>query len=406
VTPIVTSTQKPSKLPAAIRALNALGRGRARWLASFDAQALRERAMRKSGLVDFGEEASFSEGLNVLCRSVEDDARLSLAGRLAFRDYIVRALVNRLRYVHARAVEPEVQDVALVPPIIVMGLPRSGTTFLHHLLACDPAARPLRLWELMEPIAGPGRDKRRQRTAKVLSRAKWMDKTLDAKHHFDADHPEECVLLLDPTFLSASFWVFAPVHGYLKWLRGQDLNEAYGAYRWYLQRFQRETPTQRLVLKAPAHTAAVEALLRAVPNARLVQTHRDPISVVPSANSLVLSLHAMVSDGLDVERMCKTNLEHLEHLVEVSQRARARTSSWVDVRYSRLVRDPIGCVRRIYDRLELVVSDEMVDRMERHLASRPKDKFGKHAYSARDVGPTDALLRERFSAYVQDHLAD
>ncbi len=342
----------------------------------------------------------------MLCHSIEADAGLSLAGRIAFRDYIVRTLVNRLRYVRARDCEPEVRRVPLVPPIIVIGLPRSGTTFLHHLLACDPGSRPLRLWELMEPIAGPGPDHRRQRTSKVLARARWMDRTLDAKHHFDADNPEECVLLLDPTLASASFWVFAPVHRYLKWLREQDLHRSYEVYRWYLQWFQRETPTQRLVLKAPAHTAAVDALLHAIPNARLVQTHRDPAAVVPSANSLVHSLHALVSEGLDVERMGKSNLEHLEHLVATSEQARARSGGWVDVRYADLVADPIACVRRIYDHLELVVSDEMVEGMQRHLAARPKDKFGQHAYSARGVGPSDAWVRERFAEYVRDHLAD
>ncbi|MGH1340276.1 MAG: sulfotransferase family protein [Nannocystales bacterium] len=399
-------TPTPHKLPLPIRALNWAGRRPAARIVPLEASALRERAVRASGLHDFGEQTQFSEGLETLCRSVEVDAGLSLAGRIAFRDYIVRSLTNRLRYVQTRAAQPEVEQVDLVPPIIVMGLPRSGTTFLHHLLACDPGARPLRLWELMEPIAGPGPDHRRRRTAKALARARWMDQTLDAKHHFDADNPEECVLLLDPSLVSASFWVFAPVHGYLQWLRAQDLHGSYELYRWYLQWFQRETPTQRLVLKAPAHTAAVQALLQAVPNALLVQTHRDPVSVVPSANSLVLSLHSLVSEGLDIERMCTSNLEHLEHLVETSELARARSKGWVDVRYADLVANPIDCVRRIYAHLELTVSEEMVEGMERHLAARPKDKYGSHAYSARGFGPSDATVRERFSAYVRDHLAD
>lgn len=397
------------ELPLRIRALNGLGRWLARGgirIAPFDPDALRRIAARKAGLEDFDEDSRFREALAELCRSAEHDAALSLAGRVAIRNYVVHALVNRLRYVHARKTEPEVANVELEPPIIVIGLPRSGTTLLHHLLALDPRARSLRFWELMEPIPGPGPDRRRDELSRTLRDIKRMDGGIDGKHHFDVDNPEECMLLLDATLMSVSFWVFAPVHGYLEWLRHQDQREPYQVYRWYLQRFQRDSPGRRLVLKAPAHTAALGALLEAVPNARLVQTHRDPAQVVPSLHSLIFSLHAMVGEPVDVERMCQGNLAHLEHLIATAAATRAAGHSWVDVRYTELVRDPIAIVREIHRRYELPVTDEFVANMERFVASRPKDKFGQHQYTAADFGTTEAALRERFSAYHHEHVLE
>ncbi|MCX4241188.1 sulfotransferase family protein [Paraliomyxa miuraensis] len=397
------------ELPLRIRMLNGVGRWLARGgirIAPFDPDALRKLAMRKTGLSDFDEDPRFREALAVLCRSAEDDAALSLAGRVAIRDYVVHALVNRLRYVHARNVEPEVAEVELEPPIIVIGLPRSGTTLLHHLLALDPQARSLLFWELREPIPGPGPDRRRDDLARMLRDIKRMDGGIDGKHHFGVDNPEECMLLLDSTLMSVSFWVFAPVHGYLAWLRHQDQREGYQVYRWYLQRFQRDSPGRRLVLKAPAHTAALGALLEAVPNARLVQTHRDPAQVAPSLHSLIFSLHSMVGDPVAVERMCQGNLAHLEHIVATAEATRAAGHTWVDVRYEQLVRDPVAVVRDIHRSFDLPVTDEFVTRMERFVAARPKDKFGTHQYTAEDFGTTAAALRERFSEYHRKHVVE
>jgi Sulfotransferase family len=398
---------KPPKLPLKIRTLNSVGRWLGRLgvrLLPFEPAALRRLAVRRSGLAEFAEDPRFAEALEVLCRSAENDAGFSLAGRVAIRDYVVHALVNRLRYVHARAHEPEVADTELEPPIIVVGLPRSGTTLLHHLLALDPRARSLLFWEVMEPIAGPGPDRRREALVRMLADIKRMDRGVDGKHHFDADNPEECMLLLDATLLSLAFWVFAPVYEYVEWLRQQDHHGAYEVYRWYLQRFQRESPGRRLTLKAPAHTAALAALLHAIPNARLVQIHRDPAEVVPSLHSLIFSLHAMVAETVDIERMAEANMAHLEHLIATAEAARAAGHAWAEVSYEALVRDPVACVRQLYERFDLPFTADFARSIERFVAERPRDKYGTHRYSAQDFGTTEAALRERFSDYYHKHI--
>ena len=392
-----------------LRALNRLDRTVRSWglgVLPFKPEALLEIAARRAGLSDFAEDAAFHEALEVLCRSAEEDARLTFVGRQIIRPFVVRALVNRLRTIEAQKREPEIAGTPLIPPLIVIGLPRSGTTLLHHLLATDAAARPLHFWELMEPLPGPGPDRRREELQRTLAGLKQADAGLDAKHHFDADNPEECMLLLDGTLVSLSYWVFAPLHGYAAWLRRQDRRPSYRTYRWLLQSFQRRAPGRRLTLKAPAHTAALGALLEAVPEALVVQAHRDPADVVPSVHSLISSLHALVTERVDIPRMAEENMAQLEHMIEQSEAARARAPrSVVDVSYDDMVGDPVGCVRRVHAHFGLGFDDAHAARAGRFLAERPRDKYGRHVYAAEDFGTSPAAIRERFAGYHQRHLA-
>jgi hypothetical protein len=257
----------------------------------------------------------------------------------------------------------------------------------------------------MEPIAGPGPDLRRETLQRTLAGMKRLDAGLDAKHHFDADNPEECMLLLDGTLHSLSFWVFAPVYGYFEWLRRQDQRAPYRTYRWLLQAFQRLAPGRRLTLKAPAHTAALPALLEAVPEALVVQTHRDVAEVVPSLNSLIFSLHGLVTDEVDVARMAETNMRHLEHMIAQSEAARAAAPRAVlDVSYDELVRDPVACLRGIYAHFGLELDEDFAERARAFVAARPKDKYGRHEYAAEDFGTSPAAIRERFAAYHRRYL--
>ena len=396
--------------PWHLRALNRIDRRIRSWglgVFPFRPASLLEISARQAKLDDFAEDAAFREALEILCRSAEEDARLTLVGRRVVREHIVRALVNRLRTIEVQKREPAIAETALVPPLIVIGLHRSGTTLLHHLLAMAAEARPLRFWELMEPIPGPGPDLRRETLQSTLAGIKQFDAGLDAKHHVDADNPEECMLLLDGTLASLSFWASAPVYGYVEWLRRQDHRAPYRVYRWLLQSFQRPEPGRRLTLKAPAHTAALPALLEAIPDALIVQTHRDPREVVPSMNSLLFSLHALVTDQVDLRRMAEANMAQFEYMIAQSEAARARAPRAVlDVRYDELIADPVACVRRIHGHFELAFDEAHADRMRQFIADRPKNRFGRHLYAAEDFGTSEAAIRERFAGYHRRYLAE
>ncbi|MDP3936737.1 MAG: sulfotransferase, partial [Deltaproteobacteria bacterium] len=303
-------------------------------LLTYTPGTFKERAMRMAGLDDFGE-PDYEAGLATLCDSVEKDARLLLTGRLAFRDGVTNALVTRLRRIEARKRSPEIFARPLVPPLIVIGLPRSGTTLLQRLLSLDEETRAPALWELQEPIAGPGPDRRRERSIKQVARMKKAAPGIDAKHHIDSDEPEEDVFLFDSSLWSLSFWMLAPVYGYLTWYLEQDPLPGYRVYREHLQLFQAENPGKRLTLKAPAHTGYVGALLEAVPEALVVQTHRDPVTVTNSVNSLFHTVHGYLTERVDIERTAAVNVDLFLRYFEWNFAAREKIQAGriLDIRY-------------------------------------------------------------------------
>lgn len=363
-------------------------------------EPLMELAAARAGCRDFGD-PGFSEGLDLLCRSCREDAALNAFGRIAVKIHITNALVARLLRVRARKRFPERFERTLNQPIFVIGLPRSGTTLLHRLLSLDDEARALKTWEVRKPLAEPGPDLRRAATRAQVALLKMAAPRIDAKHHVDADEPEECVFLLDGSLRSMSFWMMAPVYGYDRWLRSQDMRGPYREYREHLQLFQREAPRRRLVLKAPAHTLHMDALLAAVPEAMVVQTHRDPIPIVGSVNSLFVSFHGAVTSSLDVERTARINLGGLEVMAwrSLELRERAAPGEILDLRYDDLAADPAGQVERIYDHFGLSFTGTFRSRIVEWLATRPKRAFGQHSYRVEDFGFRRDELEERFAAY-------
>jgi hypothetical protein len=391
-----------------LRILNTLGKqlGAARLpVVALDEEALVQAAVKETGLTDFGS-SHHREGFLRLLESIENDAALHLSGQVAYREIIVGSLTNRLLLTEARKRTPELFRGPLKPPIIVLGLPRSGTTFLHRLLAMDPAHRAVPWWELARPVpdAHPDEqaDRRRQLLQRKLDRRQKVMPDFDHKHYTRVDTPEECLWLLASTFSSPLFWVFAPVYGFLDWYKDHDRLPAYHEYRLLLQVLQAADPTRRLTLKSPSHTGAVEALLQTVPEALLIQTHRDPAEATMSLASLFYSAHNMMTERLDVRRTTEAILDFHEHQIARNLAARhTHPGALFDVYYDRLVADPIGTVRDIYDHYDLAWSEEFAERLNCYLRENPRDKHGAHRYSAEDFGQTGEAISERFAAYIE-----
>jgi Sulfotransferase family len=393
-------------LPLRLRILNTVGKhlGAARLpVAALDEEALVGAAVKATGLSEFGD-GYHREGLLRLLESVEKDAALHLSGQLAFRETIVGSLINRLLLTEAYKRSPEIFRKPLKPPIIVLGLPRSGTTFLHRLLAMDPAHRAVPWWELARPLPGPNgkTDRRRQIFQKKLHRLQKLTPDLDSKHYTRVDTPEECIWLLASTFLSPLFWALAPVYGYLDWYMNQDRLQAYYEYRLLLQVLQDADPTRRLVLKSSTHTGAVETLLQTIPGSLLIQTHRNPVETSASLASLFYSLHSRTTERLDVRRMTETILGFHEHQIARNLQARdAHPGALFDVYYDRLVADPIGTVRDIYDHYGLAWSEEFEERLSCYLRQNPRGKHGAHLYAPENFGQTKDTISRRFAAYIE-----
>lgn len=397
-----------TSLPLRLRALNMLGKhlGAARLsVAGLDEKTLVRAAVKETGLTDFGT-SYYREGLLRLLESLENEAELHFAGRVANREVIVGNLINRLLLTEARKRTPAVFQGPLKPPIIILGLPRSGTTFLHRLLAMDPAHRAVPWWELARPVpdARPhGRpDLRRQVLQKKLHRRQKAMPGYDRKHYTRVDTPEECIWLLASTFHSPLYWAFAPVYGYLEWYKNQNRRQAYYEYHQLLQVLQAVDPTRRLVLKSSTHTGAIETLLQTLPGALLIQTHRDPVEATVSLASLVYSAHSKMTERLDVGRMTEALLGFHEHQIACNLAARdAYPGAISDVYYDRLTADPVGTVRDIYQHHDLAWSEEFEGRLKCYVQQNPKGKYGEHQYVPEDFGQTGEAISQRFAAYTE-----
>ncbi len=398
---------RPS-LPLRLQVVNTVGKhlGAARLpVVSLREEALVQAAVKETGLTDFGD-SYYRESLLRLLESADNDAALHLSGQVALREVIVGSLINRLLLTEAFKQTPETFRKPLKSPIIVLGLPRSGTTFLHRLLAMDPAHRAVPWWELARPLPGAKSDKlsdrRRQVFQKKLHRRQKLAPDFDRKHYTRVDTPEECIWLLANTFLSPLFWAFAPVYGYLDWYKNQDRLQAYYEYRLLLQVLQEADPTRRLALKSSTHTGAVETLLQTVPGALLIQTHRNPVETSASLVSLFYSLHSRMTERLDVPRMTEAILSFHEHQITRNLAARdAHPGALFDVYYDRLVADPIGTVRDIYDHYDLAWSEEFAERLNYYLQLNPNGKHGAHRYAPETFGQTGEAISERFAAYIE-----
>ena len=398
---------RPS-LPLRLRIVNTVGKhlGAARLpVAALNEEALVQAAVKATGLSEFGD-GYHREGLLRLLESVENDAALHLSGQLTVRETIVGSLINRLLLTEACKRSPEIFRKPLKPPIIVLGLPRSGTTFLHRLLAMDPTHRAVPWWELARPLPGPASngesDRRRQIFQKKLRRLQKLTPDLDSKHYTRVDTPEECIWLLASTFLSPLFWALAPVYGYLDWYMNQDRLQAYYEYRLLLQVLQDADPTRRLVLKSSTHTGAVEPLLQTIPGSLLIQTHRNPVETSASLASLFYSLHSRTTESLDVRRMTEAILSFHEHQIARNLKARdTHPGALFDVYYDRLVADPIGTVRDIYHHYGLAWSEEFEERLNSYLRHNPRGKHGAHLYAPENFGQTRDTISRRFAAYIE-----
>ena len=366
---------------------------------TFSAEELLAAAARRTGLEDFGD-SGFRAGLDSTLAALNHDASLHVAGRLALRRIIGDQLVNRLLLTSAQQRTPGLFTCPLAGPLIVTGLPRSGTTLLHRLLAADPAHHGPPYWELARPLRSPGwPDHRRRYGAVTLGLRRYLESDLDHKHYLTVDTPEEDLHTLGATFESWYYWMAAPVYGYLDWYTGQDHHRKYREYRAWLQVLQAAHPGRRLVLKSPEHTGGLAALLAALPEAHVIQLHRDPDTVFASFVSLTRTTHSMFAAPFDRVRSARASLRLLTSELRRNQAARRRAPDAVlDVAYEDLIADPHGTARRIYQRFGLDWTDAAAVGLQRYQRQNPSGRYGVHRYPL-DAGLPAEEVRAAFREF-------
>jgi Sulfotransferase family len=378
---------------------------------SLDSDAIVAIAINTAGTSDFGP-ATWREGLDRLVESLRKEGQLNELGAQIAAGELVGYLTTRADILRYRAEHPEIAQRDVVPPIVIVGQARTGTTMLHDLLAQDQATRVPLTWEVDKPCPPPetasyDTDPRIEEVDATLAGTELLIPGFRSMHPLGARLAQECVRITASEFASLIFPTQYRVPSYAMWLQHEaDMAPAYRWHRIYLQHLQARHPGERWLLKSPAHIWHLQALLDEYPGALLVQTHRDPLRIIASVSSLQATLRRLASDAPDIVDIAHEWAPYIMDGLNRSMTARldgtVNPDRVVDVQFHEFLADPFGVVGRIYERFGLERTAEADARIRAFYADHPHEGPGAHQYTWADTGLDEAEWRERARAY-QEH---
>jgi hypothetical protein len=370
-------------------------------------EAMLEAARGTTGLDDFGPGA-WREHLRFLLRAYDEESHLTEMGRQMVQGEIGAALAARLACQAAWKRDPAILATGIRRPIFILGLPRTGTTALHWLLAEDPANQVLEYWLAAAPRPRPPRatwegEPAFQAAVEVLRWTYETDPGLRAIHVMEPDGPEECRHLFVQSFLDHTFDSNATIPSYTRYFEAQDMRPAYERHRDVLKLVGSTSPERRWVLKYPAHMRELEVLLQVYPDACIVQTHRDPARVLPSVCSLVTGWRSLYEGSADARAIGRWQLELYASMIEHAMAVRAQHDprQFYDLSFRELVEDPVAAIGRCYDAFGFRLSAETEGRMQAWHAANRQGKHGGHHYTPAEFGLSEDAIAERFARYTE-----
>jgi Sulfotransferase family len=369
-----------------------------------DRVTLMREASGAAGLSDFGE-LPFEEALDMLIFSLEREAALDEARRTGTAAMIRSALIKRLMLEEDRKQFPEIADEVIEAPIFITGLPRTGSTNLHGLMATCEGVRAPRRWEMSRPSPPPeaATYESDPRIAAVhAAEIVGVSEELQKRHPMTADRPEQCQTLCDHAFMNWSLMAPYNLPTYRDWLLSADHRPSYETHKRTLQHLQFRHPGQ-WVLKYPKHVFALDALIAVYPDARLIWTHRDPAKVIPSVVSLIGAFRN-VTPGYDQKLLGRSwaAFEELGLRRGLAQRDELFAPERVyDMYYRDVMQDPSRAIEAAYQHFDMAFSEQSRASILAYVADNPKDKHGAHSYTAEEFGLSDAVLRTTFKSYAR-----
>ena len=399
--------QRPYR-PLPVALANRLGRALERFgiRARLEEDSLVAAARKETGLSDLGDDVALRRRLRILLQSLNDEARLHPVGRLMARQNIIRLLTNRLRIEDALKREPRISQTTLEPPVFIAGLQRTGTTLLHRLMSCDTDFRYLAAWEAINPAPltgrGNGANDPRIRAAELAQLGlRYLAPDFFAIHPIDAQGPEEDCLLFDFDFFGQVPEATQRVSRFSAWLEHQDHAPAYRFIENVLRYLQFQRPGGHWLLKTPQHLENLDSLLEVFPQARIIQTHRDPVTTLASLCSMLCHARGVFSDHIDVREVAGHWLAKTARMIECSMYVRNKTGrgKFLDVSYYDLAADPLAEIRRIYDWLGKELNERTVSVMRQHLNHNPRHKYGVHRYGMEQFGLDEDKVERLFAEY-------
>jgi len=372
-----------------------------------DGKTLCAKARHRTGLEDFGDPA-IEQPLEVLVNSLEEEANLHPLGRFLMRVRLQSLLEMRLRLINDwRTRSQTIADIPIRRPIFITGMPRSGSSFLHEVLGEDPGNRAPRVWEVMFPVPeghsrnGEDRDRRIRKTAASLWWFRRLAHQPDSVYPMRAWTPHECVAIHAYTCLSQEFICTARIPSYEKFLRSTDLTPVYAWQKRFLQYLQAGCAPKRWVLKTPDHVYSLRELFSIFPDAMIIQTHRNPLEVLRSSIQLtevLYNLFAWPGNRHDIaEREAMLLAQQMGEFIRFRDAHPELAGRFIDLNYTDLVADPLAAVRRVYQQLDIVLTDQATERM-RQLNSQ-RSRYRKHNPTLTEFGVDVLREARRFSQY-------
>jgi hypothetical protein len=382
------------RLPIPLRVFNTVAEWPTRRRVKLDVESVMADAQKKSGLRDFGDER-FVEPLGVLLEALRNEAPLSAFGRLVSRHFLVQMLIGRLRLEELYQQHPEIEDEVIERPIIVAGLPRTGTTHLFNLLSQDPTLRWIPYWEGLEPIPDPnekpgkdGRDPRIKRGEGTLKFLEWIMPLFNAMHEFTPEGPHEEIQLLAMDFTSVLFESSWHIPSYSEWYKQADRLPTYAFLKRCLKALQFLRRNERWLLKTPEHLMNLGPLVETFPDATFVQTHRDPVRITASLSVMIAYGARMQQRGVDPREVARFWSARTEDFLRASvvDRHRLPASQVVDVHFNEFMADMKGTVRRVLEHAGREYTDATDSAIDRFVAENPRGKHGLVDYRLDDLG--------------------
>jgi len=392
-------------LPKPIRLLNSALELAGPRIADIDPESPFKLAETLTRLDDWGTDDQYRR-FERLVDLIATNPNVTPWGRLAMRIFFAWKMTNHLRRVDFVKRHPEVHDVRIEAPIIILGWYRTGTTLLHNLLGADPSHRLPLTYEIAFPLPfSADRDRdvaiRRAATSLVLNANRYVVPDQASAHYIETDGPEECFFLWENAGISTTHVNSFGARDYVYELMNMSSSDLYADHKLQLQILSMGRPNKRWVLKCPFHLWNIDALVAAYPDARIVWTHRDAKKSLPSNCSLSAMTTSKFVRHLDLVEHGAFWSDLYRAGVDrgLASRARIPASHFADVQTSELAKNPVQTVKSIYERFEMRWTPELEAAYRATAARHPKDAHGKHRYDPATFGLDESAIDRRFADY-------
>jgi len=369
-----------------------------------DAERVMKMAERTTGLSDWGE-GGFKQRLQATADGL-NEANLNTTGLFGARYVLNWHLGNKLRIIDFAKRHPELDDIDIERPVVITGFFRTGTTFLHNVLAADPNNRVARAWELSYPLGRLGDPLGdvawRRAQAKFtfgFNQAAIPDQGV--AHHVTPDSYEEDFFLLENDMAVLTFWIGFAAYEYAHDMLDWDMTESYEFHKLQLKILNAQKSAKRWVLKCPWHIWNMDALMTVYPDAQIIFTHRDIAKALASHCSLSAKMASKLKRSLDVKELGSFWLEYARIGLDRAMKSREKIpeSQLYDVRLKDMMASPMTVLRDIYSHFDLEFTEETAGLLEARIAEKPTSQEGEHEYSIDEFGLTNEQVRETLKTY-------